>query len=186
MTFKVKKNLQITSMTYNFVLILSVLEISTAVGLGILSIRRFDVHFSVTNSVNLSTFCVIKDPLLFHYGGVNHIIFDGMANLNFVGFGLIPAVFNLFLIILRTFFNLSYKRWIKIYLAYFALRFVLMFALSSFLLTYYMSQLFYLPFAVIDFLIYLSSKYFYILLKGRRDEARIHSSQEDLINLELL
>ena len=181
---KVKKNLQITSMTYNFVLILSVLEISTTVGLGIESVRIYDMHFSITNSVNLSTSCIIRDPWLLYYGGVNHIIFDGIVNLNYVVISLIPAVVNLFLIILRrTFFNLSYKRWIKIYLAYFALRFVLMFALSSFLLTCYMSQLLYFPFVVIDFLIYLScSKSFYILLKGRRDEARIHSSQKDFLD----
>ena len=179
---KVKKNLQITSMTYNFVLILSVLEISTAVGLGIESVRRYDMYFSITNSVNLSTSCVIRDPWLLPYGGVNHIIFDGVVNLNFVVISLIPAVVNLFLIILRrTFFNLSYKRWIKIYLAYFALRFVLMFALSSFLLTNYMSELLYFPFTVIDFLIYLScSKSFYILLKGRRDEARVHAPKDFL------
>ena len=181
---KVKKNLQITSMTYNFVLTLSFLEIFTAVGLGIESVRIYDMHFSITNSVNISTSCVIRDPWLLYYGGVNHIIFDGIVNLNFVVLNLIPAVVNLFLIILRrTFFNLPYKRWIKKYLAYFALRFVLILSLSSFLLTCYMSQLFYFPFAVIDFLIYLScSKSFYILLKGRRNEARIHSSQKEFLD----
>ena len=181
---KVKKNLQITSMTYNFVLILSVLEIFTAVGWGIENVRKFDMHFSVTNSVNISTSCVIKDPWLLYFRGVNHIIFDGIVNLNFVVLGLIPAVVNLFLIILRrVFFNLSYKRWIKIYLAYFALRLLLMISLSSFLLTCYLSELLYFPFAALDFLVYLScSKSFYILLKGRRDEARIHSSQKDFLD----
>ena len=53
-------------------------------------------------------------------------------------------------------------------------------SLSCFVQTWYISQLLYFPMGMVDICVYISTSYkFYLHLKGRRDEAKSHSTSID-------
>ena len=86
---------------------------------------------------------------------------------------------SLFYVILRRLYiNYPYHQHIRKYILYIVMQFILKVTTTCFLQTRYFEQLILFPLTVIDVGIYISTSHkFYLLLKGRRNEARIHSSE---------
>ena len=93
-------------------------------------------------------------------------------------------VMSLFYVILRRLFiNYPYHQHIRKYILYILVQFILKVSLTCFVQTRYFEQLILFPLIVIDVGIYMSTSHkFYLLLKGRRNEARIHSNETDYFN----
>ena len=167
----VKKNLQIKSMIYNFILTLSLLDMTSYLLWGVCKILRYDLnepwygHIKTSNSCTLETLNALSV-----FAEVDEILIS-----------LIPTILCLFVIVLRrAFLNLPYTHWVKGYTVYILAKSVFLLISTSFSLSRYIFPMFIFPFALIDFFVYLSSsRSFYLLLKGRREEARWHSFPRD-------
>ena len=172
---KVKRNLQIESMVYTFLLILSGLEFVSnlfagihiiGVDLGNFFVNRFDI--SETSYGNL-TYSVITQFQIAAY------------NIFIISLSIFPPIGCLFLIVLRrAYLNLSYRNWIQGYTVCIVVRLIVLLLLSSVYEPVYQIQIFYFPLSLIDFFIYLSCcRSFYRVLRGRSEEARWHSTQSE-------
>ena len=176
-----KKNLQIKSMVYNFILIISIIEFVTNIVIEtyLLIIPTIEPEHSW---ISLSNSCRVEDISLktleisstfFFYSrtrGIAEIVFSE-----------VPIVMALFYIILRRMYlKVSYHKHIRKYIIYIVLQFVVKSVLVNFIQTYYFGILLYLPFSLIDFVIYiLASRKFYALLKGMRNAASLHSTKSE-------
>ena len=176
---KVKKNLKIKSMVYNFVIALTMLEILAKLFSSVQQFLLIDLHVPVWHLVP-------------NFDMQNKIISQGkkkdsiMTILNFsseIPLSVIPTVICLFLIVLRrAFINLPYGNYVKGYSVYILVRVIVMLTLSNYLETQNILYMQLLPFFLIDIRAYISSyRSFYVLLKGRRDEAFYHSSRNDYL-----
>ena len=94
---------------------------------------------------------------------------------------LLPILLNLFLIVLRrVYLNAPYKRWIIGYSLYFLFRLLYLIAIPYFVVTSYFQWIMELPFLLLDFCTYVNaSKKFSLLLKGRCEEAKWHSTPQE-------
>ena len=85
-----------------------------------------------------------------------------------------------YIILRRMYLKVSYHKHIRKYIIYIVLQFVVKSVLVNFIQTYYFGILLYLPFSLIDFVIYiLASRKFYALLKGMRNAASLHSTKSE-------
>ena len=168
---KVKKNLEIQSMVYNFVILMMMIEIITNVFLGIGAIG-YSENVTSTDR-NLTKFIIVEQNGYLHYIG----------NLSGITIGFVFPILCLFLIVLRrAFINLPYKKWVWKYSVYILIRAIVMLILLWFEITFNIGMFMQLLLGIFDFYVYIScSRAFYVLLKGRRDEALYHSSRRDYL-----
>ena len=178
---KVKKNLEIQSMVYDFMLLLMMIEVLANVFWGIRQFIYTDLNKSKFHIVNTST--SVRNQTIFKVTiEVNHFLML-LFELDTITLSLILPVLCLFLIVLRrAFINLPYKLWVRKYSVYILVRVVLMSIMSLFIETHFIVGVMYLLFFLFDICVYISSSHaFYVLLKGRRDEALYHSSRKDYL-----
>ena len=178
----VKKNLQIKSMIYNFILVLSMLELGAAAVWGLSNILIYYTPHNLKD-FNISNSCTIKETNLINLQNSRTLI-HRMLNTDMIILSLIPRIMYLFLIVLRrAFLDCPYRNCIKRNVVHILGRFFVILLLSSFVHTWYLSQLIFFPLGLLDFRLYIRSSYsFYLLLKGRRDEAKFHSSKRDYLD----
>ena len=157
---KVKKNLEINNLIYTFGLILALLELGSIITLGI------NEACQLFYSSSFSEFYV--DKFRFYI----LIVCTAVTSL-------LPPVVCLYLIVLRrVYLNLPYGNWIRGYAVYIMFRTGLIFLSSN--NNVYSYGIVSFLFTIIDFHIYYySNRYFYLLLRGRSEEARLHSSKHD-------
>ena len=168
---KVKKNLEVQSMVYNFLIVIMLIEIITNVftGIGVIG-HSENVAFTYRNRTE---FITVERNRYLHYIG----------NLSEITIGLVFPILCLFLIVLRrAFINLPYKKWVRKYSVYILIRVIVMLILFWFNATFIIGVFVQLLLAIFDYCVYISSsRAFYILLKGRRDEAFYHFSRKDYL-----
>ena len=184
---KVMKNLRIKSTVYNFILILSIAELITNLLTQTAKIAEFDfksLTLQQLYKVTISNFCVIRDgdPSDINIKSTFTII--KALDIGVVMMTMFPIIMSLFYVILRRLLiNYPYYQNIRKYIMYILVQFILKVSLECFLQTRYFEQLILFPLIVIDVGIYMSTSHtFYLLLKGRRNEARIHSTETDYLN----
>ena len=179
---KVKKNLQISSLVYNFIIFLSVSELFDNVIWGIANVCIYDI-LSNDKPVNISEYCTIRDGDLLGLFVINSYssIAHHLMNFGLVMTSLLPTVMCLLIIVLRRLYlNVPYIKWVRGYSTFIIIRLIVFLVLTWFVETWYFSQLLYLPFGCVDVYVYVvSSKKFYLLLKGRRDEAKFHFTRSE-------
>ena len=175
-----RKNLQIKSMVYNFILIIFIIEFSTniVVETEMLIIPTIKPEDSW---INLSNSCRIEDFDLKVLGISSTFFYSRTRNIAEVTFSELFILMALFYIILRRMYlNVPYHRHIRKYIIYIVIQFVVKCVLVSFMQTFYFGELLYLPFGMIDFVIYIcASQKFYNLLKGMSNAASLHSSKSE-------
>ena len=173
---KVKKNLQIQSMVYNFILI----------------IYSFEAIICLTCSVS-NIYYGFWSPSSIYFVKVTNIYTNKTCHLwtnkikgmylDYSGYQvvLLPIIPNLFMIVLRrAYLNAPYKRWIKGYSLYFMFRLVSLILSTYFIITCYIEMSIQLPFLAFDFYTYaISSRKFYLLLRSMHEEAKSHSTLID-------
>ena len=178
---KVKQNLVIETMMYNFLLTLSVLEFTTNIFWVLREVYEFDLnHNYSTNPNKLETsktqdvaHVQLRFPLIYIYMILQSTIVTVMCQ---------------FLIVLRrAYISLPYNKWNIGYTLVIVFRSFLLFALYSFAQTIYLANMLFFAFSLTDCCVYIPScKSFYLLLKGRSLEARWHSTQSDYRNKRLI
>ena len=170
---KVKKNLEIQSMVHNFVIAIMMIEIVANAFFGIKLILL----------IGTSVPCIYRNQTTFNRTNETNQLIQFMGNLSENILSLILPVLCLFLIVLRrAFINLPYKLWVRRYSVYIFVRVIAMLVLYSFSITSNIETIVQLLLALFDTRVYISSsRAFYVLLKGRRDEALYHSSQKDYL-----
>ena len=169
---RVKLNLQIENMVYNFLLVMSSMECTGNIFAGINQISKLDLS-SISNFTIISC-CRIEGISSFE---------TVLGNFSSILLSLLPPMVCLILIVLRrAYLNLPYTKWIRMYTACILFRFLFLIISSLFVKTFFISQMLLFPTAIVDFYIYQSCfRRFYFLLKGRTQEARWHSTQRDYI-----
>ena len=109
---KVKKNLEIQSMVYNFVLVIIMIEMLTNSLWGITQIIGADLkisHFYVVKEVRNQT--ILNQTM-----EINRLVLM-VSNFSTITLSLILPLHCLFLIVLRrAFINLPYKEWVRKYM----------------------------------------------------------------------
>ena len=189
---KVKLNLKIELIVYNFLIVICVLELLTVVlvtidGVGsvlcVIEASPAKIQFqsafgNANRTENVSYICFSE---VFKSSRGSLIIFNVIGDM--VDFALSAnfAIVSLFLIVLRRLYlNLPYKQWIRFYTVWIALKFIPIiaspfdpaFRIAIGLLLYATNTM--------DFAVYISCSHsFYRLLKGRTMEAKWHSSPRD-------
>ena len=159
---KVKKNLEIKNLVFTFLLILALLELLSIIILGI---NEF------CQSYSLSSF---PELLVSQFRFYIYIVCSIVT-------GLLPTVVCLYLIVLRrVYLHLPYSNWIRGFVVYLLFRSGLIFLLSHY--NWLWLGIVTFIFTIIDFHIYYySNRKFYLLLRGRTEEARLHSSNHDYL-----
>ena len=175
-----KKNLQIRSMVYDFILIISIIEFVTNIVLETNLIMRPSIQPSYADSwTNLSNSCCVGDMSLVILTLRSTFLYSRVRYVAFVLLSEIPILMALFYIILRRMYlKVSYHKHIRKYVIYIVSQFVVKSVLVCFVQTFYFGILLFLPFLLIDSVIYISaSQKFYALLKGMRNSASLHSTK---------
>ena len=173
-----RKNLQIKSMVYTFILIISIIEfvsnIVTETDLLILPTIEPEDSW-----INLSNSCRIEDAQLKILGIRSTFFYSRARNIAEVMCSELLILMALFYIILRRMYlSVPYHRHIRKYIIYIVVKCVFV----SFMQTIFFGELLYLPFLLIDFVIYIcASQKFYNLLKGMRNAASLHSSKSEFL-----
>ena len=175
-----RKNLQIKSMVYNFILIISIIEFVSNIvtETDLLIIPTIDPE---DNWINLSNSCRMEDFDLKVLGIRSTFFLSRTRNIAEVMCSELAILMGLFYIILRRMYlNVPYHRHIRKYIIYIVIQFVVKCVFVSFTQTFYFGTICYLPFGLIDFVIYIcASQKFYNLLKGMRNAASLHSSKSE-------
>ena len=158
---KVKKNLEINNLVYTFLLVLALLELLSILILGINEVSQLYFFSSFPEFYNLFRFYIL-------------ILCSILV-------GLIQPIVCLYLIVLRrVYLNLPYSNWIRGYTLYILFKTGLTFLLSNY--NVWLNGIVTFLFSIIDFHIYYySNRKFYLLLRGRSEEARLHSSKYDYL-----
>ena len=167
---KVKLNLKIESMVYNFLLILSGLELLSDLLGGITTIVLDWYNAFIYNATEQSIQTSLDKAV--------RVTTDATNSLCMIVLTLLPSTGSLFLIVLRrAYLNLPYTPWIRGYTANILARFIILSLLSFIPQIKDLSQMLYFPICLIDLIVYIPScRSFYLLLLGRSVEARWHSS----------
>ena len=178
---KVKLNLKIESMVYNFLVLLCTLELTTVLLTDISEIQ--DILCTLNN---LKTENKTEDGVIFT-GSNNSKIYriSGITyDLTNIVASTVLSVSCLFLIVLRrAYLNLPYKHWIKGYTLWIIAKIILQIT-TSFLhpISHLIMSILIYPFGNIECVVYISCcRSFYRLLKGRTFEAKWHSTRSDYI-----
>ena len=176
---KVKKNLQIQSLIYNFVITISGFEalayLSTSTNaicfaFGLYKTRMY-IHNRTILNLETNKSCNLTD-----YSNLG-IYFNISSDIIM----LLPILINLFLIVLRrAYLSVPYGRWLIGYSGYFLFRFVRIILSYCFIITQYTEFMVELVFLLFDSYVYLKgSKKFNLLLKGMSEEAKWHFTSQE-------
>ena len=181
---KVKKNLRIKSTVYNFILLLAIAELIDNALMQTAIIFEFDFKHPSNYEVTISNSCDFWAGDLTILDNKSTFLRVRALEIGVVMMTMFPIIMSLFYVILRRLFiNYPYHQHIRKYIVYILVQFILKVSLSCFLQTWYFEQLILFPLIVIDGGIYMSTSHkFYLLLKGKRNEARIHSTETDYLN----
>ena len=185
---KVKLNLKIDSMVYNFLILLCTLELTTVVLCNIFGIEDILCILNNLKTENKTENCVIftgsNNSKIHQITPTFNRISDITYNLTNIVASTVLSVSCLFLIVLRrAYLNLPYKHWIKGYTLWIIVKIILQ-IITSFLhpISHLIMSILIYPFGNIEFVVYISScRSFYRLLKGRTFEAKWHSTRSDYI-----
>ena len=181
---KVKANLEIKLLIYNFLLVLASIEMVSNLLWAFSQIYEYWISTKLSSIIvmRLSNSCNITDPN-FTFLFTSPVALKLFSNSSVILISIIPTMLCLFLIVLRrVFLNLPYRHWIQGYTLFILFRIIALTSLSHFKQTYYLRSVFYVPFGILDLCIYLRTcRSFYLLLKGRKIEALWHSSRRDYI-----
>ena len=179
-----RKNLQIKSMVYNFILIISIIEFVTNIMIET-KVLIIPTIVPEDSWINLSSSCRMKDLNLKFLGIRSTFFLSRTWNIAEVMCSELPILMALFYIILRwMYLNVPYHRHIHKYIIYIVIQFVVKCVFVSFMQTFYFGRLLYLPFGLIDFVIYIcASQKFYNLLKGMRNAASLHSPKSEFLQM---
>ena len=179
----VLNKLRIKSTIYNFILFLSSLEIISNVLLQTALIEKFNYNFTDIKPVYISNSCTLED---LDFIGVSEastffVYFTFRLSINLLT--MLPIIMSVFFVVLKHLFtNYPYSRYIRKYIIYIVLQFLVKTVLPNFIRTYLFSRLIYAPFGVIDICIYASvSHKFYNILKGNRNAACLHSPRDQYL-----
>ena len=180
--YKFKKSLQLKSIVYSFILILSVAELAANLSMQTSLILQFDLKQYI-HRVTVSKSCVIKDRDLASLNNKSTFLIERALDVGVAILTMFPITMSLFYVILRCIYiNYPYHQHVRKYILYIVMQFILKVTTTCFLQTRYFEQLILFPLTVIDVGIYISTSHkFYLLLKGRRNGARIHSSERDYL-----
>ena len=175
-----RKNLQIKSMVYNFILIISIIEFVSNIVLET-DLLIIPTIVPEDSWINLSNSCRMEDRDLEVLGIRSTFFYSRTRNIAEITFSELFILMGLFYIILRRMYlNVPYHRHIRKYIIYIVIQFVVKCVFVSFIQTFYFGVLMYLPFLLIDFVIYIcASQKFYNLLKGMSNAASLHSSKSE-------
>ena len=174
---KVKKNLKIQSLVYNFIIIISSFEALCCLSITFGNMcTSFDYRFN--DLVIVRVFNTNTNQSCNYYGKTGNYIFIQTGNS--IPF-LLPILLNLFLIVLRrAYLSVPYRRWIVGYSGYFLFRLVYIILSGYFIVTEFFYFALELPFQAFDFYVLLKmSRKFYLLLKGMSEEAKRHSTPQE-------
>ena len=176
---KVKKNLKIESMVYNFIIGLIILEILAEVFLTVSPSILYRIRFPLLHPAPIFEMETHTSHSWKEYSIMMILSFSSEIPLS-----VIPSAICLFLIVLRrAFINLPYGNYVKGYGVYILVRVIVMLVLSGYFETQCILYMLFLPFFLFDMYVYISSSCaFYVLLKGRRDEAFYHSTRKDYLD----
>ena len=173
---KVKKNLLIDSLKYNFILIIYGLEFTGFLGWSMHNIYLADLGHS---DYSLITFIVENTTCALSKYNFIGFVFNAVG---MVQICILPLMVLFLIVLRRAFLAVEYKNWIFGFCAYIFCRLLFLTLLSGFIITLYFTQIFLFPFVIFDsYFLFNSSRKFYLLLKGRRDEARWHSTRREYI-----
>ena len=178
---KFKLNLQIKSMVYSFILILSITELVANILFQSSQISKFNSKIIIVYPEIISEDCVIESTYMIQLLNKSTFMIARAQNIGIVLWTMFSILLSLFFVILRhMYLNHPYNKCTRKYIIYIFLQFVVKTSLSCFMQTWYISQLLYFPMGVVDVCVYIfTSHKFYLLLKGRRDEAIFHSTQTE-------
>ena len=173
------KNLRVKSLVYSFIITLTVLEIVVNLSFESAVIMKNYFNHLIPSQIYVSNSCVITDPYLISLVKSPCITASIIFNISIMmGTSILPIISLFFIILRRTYLNYPYRQFIRKYIVLIVLRFVVLAVLDCIMQTWYLVQLLLLPISLIDVRIYISSsRQFYLLLKGLRNEARIHSTK---------
>ena len=179
---KVKLNLKIESMVYNFLILLCTLELITIVLSDISEIEDILCTLNNLKTENKTENCVILTGI--HRITTFNRISGITSGLTDIVTNIVLSVSCLFLIVLRrAYLNLPYKHWIKGYTLLIIVKIILQ-IIILFLhpISYSIISFLIYSFGNIEFVVYISCcRSFYRLLKGRTFEAKWHSTRSDYI-----
>ena len=172
---KVKKNLQIKSMIHTFILLIYSFEALVCLFWSIGTIYYVFIYDDMTDQHNV----ILNISTNVSCTSTHESIFSLFLDISYYLLATLPVLINLLLIVLRrAYLSCPYKIWVQIFTFYIISRILIPFLTSHFILIRYFCCLSVLPFVIIDFFVYINtSKNFLLLLKGRSDEARIHSTR---------
>ena len=179
-----KKNLLIKSMVYNFILIISIIEFVANIVIETnLLIRPIIQPNHIDTHIHLSNSCSVEDMDLAILTLHSTFIYSRTRFVAIVLISEVPILMALFYVILRRMYlNVPYHKHIRKHIIYIVSQFVVKSVLVCIVPTYYIGVLLYLPFGLIDFVIYIfASQKFYALLKGMRNAASLHSTKCEYI-----
>ena len=168
---KFKLNLQIKSMVYSFILVLSITELVANILFQSSQIRKFNSKINIVYPEIISEDCVIESTDMIQLLHKSTFMIARAQNIGIVLWTMFPILLSLFFVILRhMYLNHSYNRCIRKYIIYIFLQ----------LLVKFHADLVHFTVAILDVCVYISTSHkFYLLLKGRRDKARFHSTKTD-------
>ena len=174
---KVKKNLKIQSLIYNFIIIISSFEALVCLLLTASNICTY-FDYCQANHLKVKVVNTSTNKSCNLYSESRNFIFAMTSGSSVF---LLPILINLFLIVLRrVYLSVPYRRWIIGYSGYFLFRLVYLILSAYFIVTQFIYSALELPFLVFDFYVSLKvSKKFYLLLKGMSEEAKWHSTPQE-------
>ena len=175
------KNLRVNSLVYSFIIILIILEfVINSMFESAVIMKNF---YPFPPLINVSNSCLITDYYLLSLMEPLYLTSSYIFNISIIiGTSLLPIISLFFIILRRTYINYPYRQYVRKYIVLFVLRFIGMAILDCFMQTWYFVQLLLLVIFFVDVKIYFSSsRQFYLLLKGLRNEARIHSTKLEYI-----
>ena len=176
---KVKLNLKIETVIYNFLLVLAVLEFSTNVSWAVSRTDSFPRHeyniSKLIQSIEVGSKHWIQDLVVIRFK--RHTL----LYLNLIQQSILLPIICLFLIVLRRMYlNLPYRNWIIGYSVSILARTMFFLGLMLHHNLHHLLEMLVFPIGLVDFVVYVvCCKKFYLLLKGRREEARWHLTQEE-------
>ena len=176
----VLNQLRIKSTIYNFILFLSLLEIISNILLQTSIYVKFNYNTSDLKPVHVSNSCTLNDSDLIGLSEISTFLVYFTFRFSTNVWTMFPMILSVFFVVLRQLFiNYPYRKLVRKYIIYIVIQFLVKTILSSFIRTYFFSQLLYTPFLVIDICIYISASHkFYNILKGNRNASSLHSPRD--------
>ena len=170
------KNLEIESMRLTFFLVIYSFEFIAFSLWSFCNIYEVfgsnqNEFYEVVVELNENDSCILQHPTKLGFG--NYV-----ANLIVT---IIPILIILFLIVLkRACYSYPYTKIVRRFSMYILLRSVFLMLTKYFFISSYFARIFLLPFAIVDYYLLITSSWnFYRMLKGRKNELRSNTSEQE-------